>query len=118
YINGSYFITNYNASSDFATAVLPSYNVRGLKTGTKTKVLGTSNQYLYAVTFYDDHERELQTQSINITGGKDVTTIQYNFNGVPLRSLLQHQKNGSNSQTHLVLSKLNYDHAGRLLSVT
>jgi RHS repeat-associated protein len=117
-INGTYFITNYNASPDYAVPVTPGYNARGQITGTKTKVLGTTSQFLYAVNFYDDKGRAIQTQKTNITGGIDIATTQYDFSGKPLRMLLQHQKNGTNSQTHIVLTKNSYDHAGRLTSVT
>ncbi|OQP63461.1 hypothetical protein A3860_24265 [Niastella vici] len=116
--NSSYFITNYNASPAYAVALTPYYNVQGLVTGTKTRVLGTVSQYLYTVNFFDDHGRIIQTQNINVTGGKDIITTQYDFTGKALRILLQHQKNGPNAQTHLVLTKMSYDHVKRLKSVT
>jgi RHS repeat-associated protein len=116
--NSAYFIIGNSALPVFAQSVSVDYTTRGLVTGTKIKVLGTSGQYLYAVKFYDDHRRVIQTQGINITGGKDILTNQYDFSGKLLRTLMQHQKNSTNAQTHLVLTKLNYDYAGRLLTVT
>ena len=116
--NSTYFISGYNASPVYAQPLTPSYMARGLATGTKIKILGSANQYLYNISFYDDRGRLIQTQTINVTGGKDILTTQYDFSGKALRTLLQHQKNGANAQTHLVLTKMNYDHAGRLLTVT
>jgi len=115
--NSTYFISGYNVSPVYAQPITPDYMTHGQVTGTKTKVLGTTNQYLYTVTFYDDRGWVIQMQSINMSGGKDILTTQYDFSGKPLRTLLQHQKNGANAQTHMVLTKMNYDHAGRLLTV-
>jgi RHS repeat-associated protein len=113
--NSSYFITNYNAAPNYALQLIANYNIKGMPTGSKVKVLGTTNQFLYAVLFYDEKGKPIQTQSINISGGKDITTTQYDFSGKPLRSLLQHSKAGTNAQTHTILTKLEYDHLGRLL---
>ena len=115
--NGSYFVTTYNIAPYFSLPLSVNYGTRGLSTGSKVKVLGTSSQYLYTVMFYDDRNRPIQVQSINASGGKDIITTQYDFSGKPLRNLLQHQKNGSNAQSHLVLTKMDYDHAGRLLTI-
>lgn len=116
--NSGYFITGYNASPVYAQVITPDYRTLGMVTGTKTRILGTSNQYVYSVVFFDDHTRAIQTQSINITGGKDIITTQYDFTGKPLRALLQHQKNGTNAQSHTVLTKMGYDAMGRLLTTT
>ncbi len=112
--NNNYFFTTYNASPDYVVEPSQTFQTQGLVTGRKTKVLGTSNQYLYTVSFYDDHGRVIQTQSINITGGKDINTTQYDFSGKVLRSVAQKQKSGTNAQTHLVLSKVEYDHMDRV----
>ncbi len=115
--NSSYFITSYNASPAYAQPIVQ-YNItRGLATGSKTKVLGTASQYLYEVNFYDDRGRAIQTQGINYTGVKDTTITQYDFSGKPLRNLLNHQKAGTNTQSHRIVTKMNYDAAGRLLTI-
>jgi RHS repeat-associated protein len=115
--NGSYFNTTYNTSPGYAQPIIQSVQTKGMVTGNMTKVIGTASQYLYTVIFYDDRGRVIQTQSINYTGGKDITTTQYDFSGKVLRTLLQQQKNGNNAQSHIVSTKLNYDAAGRLLAV-
>jgi len=87
-------------------------------TGVKTEVLGSGgSQYLYAEKFYDDHGREVQSQSINYTGGIDTLTSQYDFSGKPLRMLAAQKKNGTNAQAHRVLTKMTYDAGGRLLTI-
>ncbi len=80
-------------------------------------VLGTTAQYLYTVKFYDDHNRLVQAQGINVTGGKDISTTQYDWTGKPLMELLQHQKNGTNPQSYSILTAKTYDAVGRLLSI-
>lgn len=115
--NSNYFNTSYNSSPDYPQAIIPSAALNGLATGSMVKVLGSSNQYLYTVSFYDDKGRVIQTQSTNISGGKDVQTMQYSFSGQVLRTLLQHQKSGTNAQSHLVLTKMTYDDMGRVTQV-
>jgi len=64
--NGNYFITSYNSNPTYAQAIVQSTETRGMPTGTMVKVLGSSPaKYLYTVSFYDDRNRVIQTQSIN-----------------------------------------------------
>ncbi len=83
-------------------------------TGSKTRILGTGN-FLYTVSFYDDKARVIQVQSQNISGGTDVSSTQYGWQGLPLLTITRHQKSGSNSQTSIVLTKLNYDSLSRVV---
>jgi len=86
-------------------------------TGTKTEVIGSSNQFLYGASLYDDRGRIIQIQSVNYTCGIDTAIIQYSFNGKPLRSLLLHKKSVTNAQNHKILTKMNYDAGNRLLTL-
>ena len=115
--NASYFNINYNIGPVYAQQIKPLYVTRGLITGSKTKVIGTASQYLFSVTFYDDRGRVIQVQSVNYTNGKDITTSQYDFTGKIIRTLQQQTKSGTNAQSHKVLTKMNYDFAGRLLTI-
>ncbi len=115
--NNDYFITSYNAAPAYALPLAANYNIKGLPTGIKLKVLGTTNQFIYSVLFYDEKGRAIQSQVINISGGKDITTTQYDFSGKPLRSLIQHNKGGNNPQSHTIITKLEYDHLGRITYV-
>lgn len=117
--NSSYFITTYNSAPAYAVALVPNYQVRGLSTGNKVKVLGSNPaRYIYTVNFYDDRSRVIQTQTINVSGEKDIVTTQYDFSGRELRKLGVYKKNIPNAQTHTILTKNNYDHGGRILSIT
>lgn len=95
-------------------ALTQSNAIQTMATGTKVKVLGTST-YLYSISYYDDKGRVIQVQSQNVTTGTDVTTTQYSWAGQAMLSVLRHQKNGTNSQTHIVSSRMSYDDLGRLL---
>jgi RHS repeat-associated protein len=107
--NSNYFITTYNTSPSYAVPMTPFGITRGMVTGTAKRIMGSVSQYLYAVSFYDDHSRILQTQSINGTGGMDTITTQYDYSGKPLRTLLNHNKGGNTTQTHILLTKVDYD---------
>jgi RHS repeat-associated protein len=114
--NSAYFITNYTPQP-YAVAITAHPITLGLPTGTMVKVIGTGSQYLSTVNFYDDRGRVIQTQATNYTGGIDTLTTQYTFIGTPLRTLVNHRKNGNIVQNHTVLTKLNYDAGVRLKNI-
>jgi RHS repeat-associated protein len=68
-------------------------------------------------TIYDEKGRTIQVKGSNISGGVDVVTSQYGFAGLSLQSVLSEQKNGTNAQTHLVQTKMEYDKAGRVKKI-
>jgi RHS repeat-associated protein len=113
----SNFISPSNTVTPYAQSITANYQTMGKATGSMVKVLGTASQYLYTVNYFDDHNRSIQAQTINISGGRDVAIIQYDWMGKILRSSLAHQKKGNNSQTHNVLTKMAYDVGGRLLTL-
>ena len=115
--NSAYFFTTYNTSPDYAQPITASYQALGMVTGSKIKVLGTASQYIYTVSFYDDKGRAIQVQTINITGVKETITTQYDWSGKALRTFLQHSKGNTLPQSYTILTKMSYDHAGRLLTV-
>jgi RHS repeat-associated protein len=113
--NSSYFITAYNSGPVYAVPVTAWTSARGLVTGTMTKVLGTSGQYVSNETFYDDHDRPVQQQRVNYTGAHDTLTTQYDFSGKPLRVLSTTVKATNTAQYHKVVTKMDYDPGFRLL---
>ncbi len=115
-INSTNFTTAYNTSPNYPQEIISSQRIRGAVTGSRKLELKTSN-YLFTLNIYDGNGRSIQTKQINQTGGKDVATVQYSFVGRVLRSHLAHQKNGTNAQSHTILTKSNYDHAGRLTNI-
>jgi len=103
----------------YAQALAKSDKTKGMATGTVTYVLNSSTgQKLVSSIFYDDRGRAIQSKSENITTGIDITTTQYNFSGQALMSVLKQDKAGTNAQTILLITKMNYDALGRLKEVT
>ncbi|MET0393502.1 MAG: DUF6443 domain-containing protein, partial [Chitinophagaceae bacterium] len=115
-INTSYLLPASNTVFPYPQAVLQSSQTKGLVTGTRIKIPGTST-YLYAVNFFDAKARLVQVQATNHTGGTDILTTQYGWTGQPLLTIRQQQKGGTNAQTTLVLTKLTYDELGRISKV-
>jgi len=116
--DGGLFYTTYNASPSYAVPMTPYAISTGMATGAMTKVLASSPaQYLYSVSFYDDHGRVIQTQSTNYRNGIDTMTSQYDFSGKTLRTFLGHKKGGTSIQYHTVSTKMSYDEAGRLKNI-
>lgn len=64
-------------------------------------------------SYYDVKGRIVQTKQYNITTGIDILTTQHSFSGQVLQTVLRQQKNGTNAQTHLIITKLEYDHENR-----
>ncbi|MFN8289024.1 MAG: N-acetylmuramoyl-L-alanine amidase [Chitinophagaceae bacterium] len=100
----------------FPQANIQSGRVRGLPTGSRVKVLGTS-LYLCSVSFYDDKGRVIQVQAKNSTGGTDIITTQYTWSGQPLVIVQQQQKQGTNAQETVVATRMNYDDLGRVTTI-
>ncbi len=98
----------------YAQANAPTSQLKGLVTGSRVKVLGTST-YLYTVSFYDAKGRVIQMQGTNITGGIDIATTQYTWGGQPLVTVHKQQKLGPNAQTSIIVTQMTYDDLGRLV---
>jgi RHS repeat-associated protein len=105
---------NYLLSSSSATwpypedATVQSNQLTGLVTGSKVKVLGTSD-YLYSANFFDDKGRPSQIQSKNISTGTDVIIAQYGWSDQVLMTIAKNEKASSNAQTSIILTKTSYD---------
>jgi RHS repeat-associated protein len=112
--------TGFAAASDivapFARSMAAYDFVQGMATGSKVRVLGT-NIFLYTVTFYDDRGRVIQTHSTNLTGGTDITTTQYAFDGRVLAVKHNHNATGLQPAQTTVITYNDYDDAGRLVKV-
>jgi RHS repeat-associated protein len=120
----STFNTAYNAGNFAATnntvwpyPQMPIQNndTRGMVTWSQIKVLGTVNQFISSVIFYDDKGRAIQTKTINSTGGLDENTTQYTWAGQPLVIVSKTEKVGIPTQTSIVVSQVTYDDIGRVL---
>ncbi|MGF6925539.1 RHS repeat-associated protein [Chitinophaga sp. W2I13] len=100
-----------------ALPATPATTVNGMLTGTKTRILGT-DQWLTTTNYYNTKERLIQSVSNNITGGTEVNTNLYDFNGKLLSNYYRHrnQRSSATPQTTL-LTILVYDATGRVASI-
>lgn len=112
----SHLLSASNTSFPYAQAVSQSADIKGMVTGSRTKILGTSD-YLYTVNFYDDDGRVIQAQSTNITGSTDIVTTQYSWNDQPLLTIQRQVKGSPNSQTIVALTKVSYDSLWRVSKI-
>jgi RHS repeat-associated protein len=107
--HNGYLLPASNSTWPYPQTNAQSMAIKGMATGSRVKVLGTTDTYLYMVTIYDDKGRPVQVQSTNASGGTDIATTQYAWNGKPLLSVATHQRNGTTPQTSTVITKLTYD---------
>ncbi len=106
--------TNLYAESIAGTST----NTRGLVTGTKVKILGTTDGWLTTTNYYNDKGRLVQTIADNISGGRDVTTNLFDFSGKLLSSYRkQGNRRSAVTPQSTVLTMFSYDAAGRVKTV-
>ncbi|MEO7049104.1 MAG: DUF6443 domain-containing protein [Ferruginibacter sp.] len=114
----SNFYSPSNTTYPYPQAQTPTAVLTGMVTWTQVKVLN-STQYLSTLILYDDKGRVIQTKIQNITTGLDINTTQYSWAGQPIVSVLKTEKAGSiNPQTHVIVSKIQYDDLGRVLNTS
>jgi RHS repeat-associated protein len=124
--NGNPFTTTYNDSYNthfqtvsntqwpYGQANVQSFQTKGMVTGSKVKVLGTST-YLYTISYYDEKGRVIQAQTTSYAGGTDIATTQYTWAGQPLVVINKTEKTGTNAQTTVIVTQLSYDDLGRVI---
>ncbi|PWG81603.1 DUF6443 domain-containing protein [Pararcticibacter amylolyticus] len=93
----------YNASASVNT------NAKGLLTGTKTAILGTTT-LLLTVNYYDDYGRLKESIRQNHIGGTDRVVNTYSFSGELTASTRSHT---SSTASATIANRYIYDHAGR-----
>src|SRR5262249_11883483 len=86
------FLAPSNSSYPYPQPLTQSKLTKGLITGTWTRVVNSPALTLLKVNFYDDRGRVIQEMSTNVSGGLDVTTMQYGFSDILLRQVARHQK--------------------------
>jgi RHS repeat-associated protein len=95
--------------------VATSTNTKGLSTGNKVKVLGTSN-WITNVTYYNSKAEPIYKYSKNdYLVSTDIVMSKLDFAGKVLQTYSQHSKSDVNSPSISVVDKFEYDHAGRLI---
>lgn len=115
--DGSYASKPQAGSNPYAESIVKSNATQGLTTGSRVRVLGTS-QWLTSSVFYDEKGRVIQSKGDNANGGEDIATTLYDFNGKALSSYLHHKnpRSGTNPDTK-VLTMTAYDNAGRVTEI-
>lgn len=108
-----YLQTASNTVWPYPQQVNQTFLLKGMVTGTKIKVLGTSNTFLYTISIYNDRGKISQIQATNNIGGTDITTLQYGFTGQMIINIAKSDKGGINSQTSIVQTQITYDDLGR-----
>jgi RHS repeat-associated protein len=111
------FFTPSDAAAPYARSITPSYDVKGMTTGSLMNIIGTNN-YLKTVIFYDNRGRTIQTQSTNLTGATDLATTQYSFDGKILATKINHSATGMTPANTIAVTHNSYDAGGRLLQVS
>jgi RHS repeat-associated protein len=109
-----YYIPANNTNFPNADEPAKVADVKRMVTWTSVKVLGTVDQFLYTVNFYDAKGRLVQVKSKNYVGGTDVSTTQYDFSGKVLQTIMRHEKG---STTYLLRTHFYYDDLGRIIDV-
>jgi RHS repeat-associated protein len=120
------YYDDYTAPGQPSTITTPagaSTMTRGLLTATKTAVLNTPADMLWAVNYYDDQGRNTQTYKQHYLGGVlstynyDIVTNSYDFTNELTGSTRKHYtKNAGNTAAVLGVTIANtyvYDHVGR-----
>jgi RHS repeat-associated protein len=115
------FSTSYGSFPYPRPVTRTSYSTLGLSTGTIAAVVGSLGEYVqttvYVSNFYDDHDRLIQSQESNISGGIDKIFHQYSFDGKELATNFSPSKSASNHQDYTILTNKTYDALGRLTNI-
>jgi RHS repeat-associated protein len=108
----------YVSSGNFPYPQTPvkSSLTKGMVTGTRTKILGTST-FLYSVNIYDEYGRIIQLKSTNQTGGVDVTTTQYAWSGLPVVMIQKQEVASPNPHSTVTVTQMTYDDLGRVTAI-
>jgi RHS repeat-associated protein len=109
----------YNANVGYASNFAPYPYTKGMATGSRVLVLGSSPaKWLTTIQFYDIQGRVIQTSTEHHTGGKDVLTMRYDrLSGRVISSYQVHQQLSNGTPVN-VLKTSTYDHEGRALVVS
>jgi len=129
-LSGHAYTTLFNHTTDLPVIQTTPYDlnptaasvqIRGMATGTRVNILdptGTTTGYLYTISWYDDHNRAIQAQASNISGGWDTITTKYDFSGKVLSTCDAHSITSSRGtiKWNQLTTAMNYDQAGRLVT--
>ncbi|MDP1764961.1 MAG: DUF6443 domain-containing protein, partial [Sediminibacterium sp.] len=100
-----------------------SNQTRGMATVSRVRVIETPSDltlgaWMETASFYDDKGRVIQTNADNYKGGMEVSTNRYDFTNKVISNYLLHTNPADSAITVRVRTNMDYDHGGRLLTVT
>ena len=111
----NYTFDKVSGNSESAYGITPETNVKGLATGSKVRVLGTSD-WITTVTYYDDKSRPIYVYSFNdYLSTTDKVKSKLDFTGRVEETTTTHTKGGT---TTTIVDAFTYDHTGRLITQT
>jgi len=87
--------------------------VTNLTVATSVKVLGTANQWLHSVNYYNRKLQPLQVISGDHLGGRQRFSKLTDFGGLTLATLTTYQ--GSTTSVSTIFRQFDYDHSGRVI---
>jgi len=112
------FATASNTSYPYPQALTQNKQTLGMPTGSWSRLINNAHSGNVVENFYDDRNRVIQTITYNaVVSGIDTLTNQYSFSGQVLQTVTRHWKKNTNPQNHIITSIINYDSAGRLLTI-
>lgn len=118
-LHNTYLYAASNSTFPYAQQPAKDDRTRGMITGTRVKVLNDpNNRYIYSLTLYDEKGRTVQVKSINYTAGKDITTTQYSWSGLPLIVVSRQEKADAGTTPVTTITKYTYDALGRATQTT
>jgi len=108
---------NPNTNNTLIYGIYPTTRTKGLPTGSKVKVLSTSN-WITTVSYYDEKARPIRTYNYNdYLKTTDVVSNDLDFVKVK-ETTSSHTYINDNLPTVITIDSMSYDHAGRLTKQT
>ncbi len=108
--------TAYNNSDPNVIPIATSKRTLSFPTGSMVRVLGT-NTFLTSTEYYDEKGRHIQSIEDNYKSGKDVTTLQYHWDGRLLSTHTKHTTANTGYANFSILTKNLFDKIGRVTSL-
>jgi hypothetical protein len=106
-----------NTTYPYVRQLKESAAVKGMVTGNRTKILGTSD-WITSLMVYDANGKVIQTKSHNSQESiTERTTMQYGFAGQVHLSVTRQIKTGAAAQTTVIQSLNEYDEIGRVKTI-
>ncbi|MCL6294916.1 DUF6443 domain-containing protein [Jejuia spongiicola] len=110
----NYTFDKISGNSESSYGVTPETNAKGLATGSKVRVLGTSD-WITTVSYYDDKSRPIYVYSFNdYLNTTDKVKSKLDFTGTVDETTTTHAKTGQSTIT--TIDYFTYDDAGRLIT--